>query len=306
MKEERVPDGDELSELLGSVRLERADLERIELGTGRSLRQEGADCAGPDCECVACYQVLAGACVLELPGRPAQALARGALVLLTRGAPHRVRGSELSGCTLLHGRLVFDAMARKQLLVRLPHVLAVQPGGQLEALQSATCAVLDRIGDGWPGQDAVLRRMAEALVLQAIASVVEREPALRLQLLPAGDGIVHRCLALMHRQPQVQWTLPLLAREAHTSRSVLAERFASVVGEPPMSYLTRWRLAEAARLLRGSAWTLGRVAEAVGYQSEPAFCRAFRRQYGAPPAAWRRQQARAQSAQPRALQALAA
>lgn len=290
---------DALSDLLAGVRLERAELARMELAAGRGWHQEGAGDAD-----AACYQVLAGACVLELAGRPAQAVARGGLVLLTRGAAHRLRAADATGCTLLHGLLAFDAVARRQLLDRLPPVLALQPGGRLQALQSATCAVLERTRDDAPGRAAVVQRMAEALVLQAIASLVEREPALRLQLLPASDGIVQRCLALMHQQPAAPWTLPLLAHEVHTSRSVLAERFANVVGEPPMSYLARWRLAEAARLLRCSSWALGRVAEAVGYQSEPAFCRAFRRQYGVPPASWRRQQAGAAPAEP-AIRAIA-
>jgi AraC-like DNA-binding protein len=297
-----MQDLDGLSELLAGVRLERAQLARIALGAGRGLRQ-GEDMGSAD---VACYHVLAGACVLEVAGRPAQALARGGLLLLTRGAAHRLRASEAAGCTLLQGMLAFDAVARRQLFDRLPPVLAVQAAGPLEALQSATCAALEQADAGDPGQQAVLQRLAETLVLQAVASLLAREPALRLQLLPAGDGVVHRCLALMHQRPDAPWTLPLLAREVHASRSVLAERFASVVGEPPMGYLTRWRLAEAARLLRGSSWSLGRVAEAVGYQSEPAFCRAFRRQYGAPPASWRRQQARMGPAPAAAPQSLAA
>jgi AraC-like DNA-binding protein len=80
----------------------------------------------------------------------------------------------------------------------------------------------------------------------------------------------------------------VLARAVALSRSALAERFAALVGEPPMQYLTRWRLALAARTLRAGGEALSRVAERSGYESEAAFNRAFKREFGLPPAAWRR------------------
>ena len=80
----------------------------------------------------------------------------------------------------------------------------------------------------------------------------------------------------------------MLASEAALSRSALAERFSSLVGEPPMKYLMRWRLALAARMLRESRETVIRIAERSGYESEAAFNRAFKREFGMPPAGWRR------------------
>jgi AraC-like DNA-binding protein len=79
-----------------------------------------------------------------------------------------------------------------------------------------------------------------------------------------------------------------MAREVNSSRTVLAERFGSMVGIPPMQYLTRWRVVLAAHLLRGGEANLGRIAESVGYESEAAFSRAFKREFGVPPGAWRR------------------
>jgi AraC-like DNA-binding protein len=86
------------------------------------------------------------------------------------------------------------------------------------------------------------------------------------------------------------WTVETLARAAGTSRSVLAERFQQLVGSAPMEYLTQWRMLLAANLLCRSNAPLARIAEDIGYQTDTAFIRAFRREYGVPPAAWRRQQ----------------
>jgi len=94
----------------------------------------------------------------------------------------------------------------------------------------------------------------------------------------------------LHTRPSHRWSLEELARAAGTSRSVLAERFQHLVGSAPMEYLTQWRMLLAANLLRWSNAPLARIAEDVGYQTDTAFIRAFRREYGVPPAAWRRRQ----------------
>ena len=99
------------------------------------------------------------------------------------------------------------------------------------------------------------------------------------------DAHVGRALALLHGEPGRAWTVDELAREVALSRSALAERFAALVGEPPMQYLTRWRLALAAQALRSGSEASSRVAERSGYESEAAFSRAFKREFGMPPAA---------------------
>jgi AraC-like DNA-binding protein len=105
-----------------------------------------------------------------------------------------------------------------------------------------------------------------------------------------GDRIVGQALNAMHSRPAHAWTLEELAHRAGSSRSVLAERFQNLVGSSPMQYLTQWRMLLAANLLCGSNAPLARIAEDVGYQTDTAFSRAFRRAYGLPPAAWRRNQ----------------
>jgi AraC-like DNA-binding protein len=102
------------------------------------------------------------------------------------------------------------------------------------------------------------------------------------------DRIVGAALRALHAEPARAWTLEDLARAAGTSRSVLAERFQQLVGQPPMQYLAQWRMLLATNLLVRSNAPLARIAEEVGYQTDTAFSRAFRREYGMPPAAWRR------------------
>ena len=91
----------------------------------------------------------------------------------------------------------------------------------------------------------------------------------------------------MHAEPAKAWTVDALANEVHISRSVLAEKFAELVGVPPMQYLTRWRMIVAAGMLRSEPTNLARVAEGVGYESQEAFSRAFKREYGVSPGHWR-------------------
>jgi len=102
------------------------------------------------------------------------------------------------------------------------------------------------------------------------------------------DRHVGRALSLIHEEPERAWTVDELARQVALSRSALAQRFSVLVGESPMQYLTRWRLALAAQALRSGTEPMSRIAERSGYESEAAFNRAFKRELGTPPAAWRR------------------
>jgi AraC-like DNA-binding protein len=106
--------------------------------------------------------------------------------------------------------------------------------------------------------------------------------------LVAGDPHVGRALTLLHGQVARDWTLPKLGREVGLSRSTLAERFNTLVGQPPMQYLTQWRMQVAAGMLANGGSKVAVVAQQVGYDSEAAFSRAFKKATGVPPASWRR------------------
>src|SRR5690606_2305222 len=105
------------------------------------------------------------------------------------------------------------------------------------------------------------------------------------------DALIGRALGILHGQIARRWTTEALAKELAVSRSAFAERFTRAIGEPPMRYLARQRLERAAAQLKDTAEPIARIAYAVGYESEEAFSRAFRREYDVPPAAWRRAKA---------------
>ena len=140
-----------------------------------------------------------------------------------------------------------------------------------------------------PGAESMLAKLSELMFVEALRSYVEDlPPEGKGWLAGVRDAQVGRALALMHGEPARAWTVEELARAVALSRSALAERFAALVGEPPIQYLMRWRLALAAQALRNSGEAITRVAERSGYESEAAFSRAFKREFGMPPAAWRK------------------
>jgi AraC-like DNA-binding protein len=140
------------------------------------------------------------------------------------------------------------------------------------------------------GSEAVLAKLSEALFAETLRRYVAMLPEQQTGWLAgARDAEVGKALAMMHRHPARSWTIAGLAREAGISRSVLAERFHHYLGEPPMSYLTRWRLQLGAQMLSSTSHSVAQIAPEVGYESEPAFNRAFKREFGLPPARFRSQ-----------------
>ena len=140
-----------------------------------------------------------------------------------------------------------------------------------------------------PGAEPMLAKLAELMFVEALRRYVETlPPDGKGWLAGVRDAHVGRALALLHNDPDKTWTVDELARKVALSRSALADRFATLVGEPPMQYLKRWRLALAARRLRAGREAVARIAERSGYESEAAFSRAFKREFGMPPVTWRR------------------
>jgi AraC-like DNA-binding protein len=144
------------------------------------------------------------------------------------------------------------------------------------------------------GGAGVLSRISELMFVEAVRRYLEGLPTDQTNWL-AGlrDPFVGRALASLHGDPGRDWSLQLLARHVGLSRSALAERFAEFAGVPPMQYLTNWRMQLAANYLRAGTDSVVAVANRVGYQSEAAFSRAFKKAVGAPPGQWRAQQAAA-------------
>ncbi|MCC6611696.1 MAG: AraC family transcriptional regulator [Burkholderiales bacterium] len=264
-----------------------------------------------------------GRCKARLAaGGDAVELAAGDLILMPQGDTH------LLGSDLQLAPVDSDSLMRPALAGGMPTVDHGGGGDEVRFLcgflscEKALCrALLDALprllrvplGDGpsgaWlmglahrgaqeyaapgPGAGTVLAKLAELLFVEAMRRYIESLPAQQTGWL-AGlrDRYVGRALTLMHEQPAHGWTADDLAGEVGLSPSALRQRFSDLLGQPPMQYLTRWRLALAAAMLRSSDCAVARVAEEFGYESESAFNRAFKREFDVPPAAWRRQRTR--------------
>ncbi len=170
---------------------------------------------------------------------------------------------------------------------RLLHLRAPEDGGWIA--QFVHHAVAESRARR-PGGEAMLARMSEMMFVDAVRRYTATLPQNSAGWL-AGmrDRLVGRALALLHEQPARDWTIDELGRRIGLSRSALHERFVQLIGVPPMQYLAQWRMQAAARMLLDTRTTVATIALEVGYDSEAAFARAFKRLVGKPPAAWRRE-----------------
>lgn len=189
------------------------------------------------------------------------------------------------------GYMACDRRLCRPMLSALPHILRVSLGTDpatrwmMVALQHGA----QETHDPQPGREAVMGRLAELLFVEALRCYIRQLPEnQRGWLAGLRDPYVGNALALIHARPAEHWEVDSLATTVGLSRSAFAERFSALIGEPPMQYLAHWRLALAAQYLSRTNDAVARVGERVGYESEAAFNRAFKREFGAPPAAWRR------------------
>ena len=317
---------DALSDVLRTVRLEGALYLHAEFtapwcinaryGQLRlSERLAGADHVIPF------HHIVDGHCSAQLDtGGDVVELAAGDLVLIPRNERHLI-GSELDpnalvaesvnaddcrpnddlipmggggggeATSVVCGYLACSKSVTRPLLDALPRLFKVPMGDSpgYSMVQELLRAGMRESLRASSGLQPMLAKLAELLFVEALRRYIELLP-------PDGNGWlaglrdaqVGRALALIHGEPSRNWTVEELARGAAMSRSALAERFTSLVGESPMQYLTRWRLALAAQMLRSTKEPIVRIAERAGYESETAFNRAFKREFGTPPAGWRR------------------
>jgi len=188
------------------------------------------------------------------------------------------------------GFLAAQDIWRNPLLSALPRLFKVGVRGSSASwLEPSLRVAAEEAASAHAGSGAALAKLAELVFVQAVRRYVDTMPDDRKGWL-AGlrDRLVARALALMHARPTQPWTVEELARRVGMSRSGFAQRFTDLLGVPPMQYLAQWRLQLAAQQLRLSDQPLASIAEGVGYESEAAFNRAFKREFGVPPATWRR------------------
>jgi AraC-like DNA-binding protein len=187
---------------------------------------------------------------------------------------------------LVCGFLGCDARPFNPLLGALPRVLHATGEAGGEALGRLVELALAEVRRRRPGTDSVLARLSELLFIGIVRShVAALPPGQTGWLAGLGDEFVGKAIERLHARPAAPWTLDALARDVGISRSALAERFTRLVGEPPMRYLTRWRM-QLASLKLADGGRVQAVAGEVGYASEAAFSRTFKKVVGAPPATW--------------------
>lgn len=269
------------------------------------------------------FVVTRGTCWFEMDGADAPVqVSGGDFVLLPHGSSHTLRDaltttpvpaeSLFSGCperkncqpggvfrfggggavtTLVGGKIEFEDGAASPLLRSLPPMIHIRgdQGTPLPWLDTCLQFIATEMLSGQPGASTIVSRLADILFVQAIRAHVAQSGAEAKGWLRAlSDPHIGQALALMHERPGHAWTVEALAEAVAMSRSAFAARFSELVEEPPLTYLTRWRMQRASKLLRSSDDTIADVAAKVGYDAEAAFSKAFKRWAGVAPGLFRR------------------
>jgi AraC-like DNA-binding protein len=315
---------DVLSDVLGAVRLTGAVYFDFDLSSPWVAEtppaREIAATVMPGSQRVIEYHVIArGACWGHAVGQEPFRMQEGDLFVLPQGDAHvlssapGMRGTpdlskfarrstplplvyEMGGggperARLVCGFLGCDERPFNPLLTALPPVIHLPAGGEgatTEWLGMLLNVALKESGSARAGAENVLARLSELMFVEAIRRYIETLPPAQTGWL-AGlrDPVVGQALGALHGEPKEAWTVERLARLVGVSRSVLAERFTEMVGQPPIQYLALWRMQLASRLL-AEGGQVAAVAGAVGYESEAAFSRAFKKLVGQSPATWRK------------------
>jgi AraC-like DNA-binding protein len=315
---------DVLSDVLRAVRLTGAVFFDFELSSPWVAEappsREIAASVMPGAQRVIEYHLIArGACWAQILGGEPMLLREGDLILYPQGDPHVLSSApgmratpdlsmfrrgptplplvyEMGGGGDDRARVVccflgLDERPYNPLLTALPRVVHLSARGPRAAagwLSTLVNIAVTESGAGRSGGENVLERLSELMFVEMVRQYVETLPPEQTGWL-AGlrDPVVGRALGAMHAEPAADWTVEGLARRTGVSRSVFAERFTEMVGQPPMQYLALWRTQIASRLLADGGHVAA-VAAAVGYESEAAFSRAFKKSVGLAPAAWRR------------------
>jgi AraC-like DNA-binding protein len=259
------------------------------------------------------HALTAGTAWLRVEGEEPRRLLPGDLVLLPTGVPHRLSSTPTARCRPFDRRMKtelmtadgdldlggsgaattfvcagyeYDHEVAQPLLALLPTVLHV-PADPAAKLAGIVALLAGELGARDAGARAAVARLIDLLlihVVRAWSAGEQRASWLR----GLRDPLIARALGLLHERPAEPWTIERLAAEVHVSRATLVRRFGECVGVPPLTYLTRWRMDVAAQRLRATDEPVEAIAAAVGYTSEYAFNRAFRRHRGQPPGRYRR------------------
>ena len=268
--------------------------------------------------CLWFHVVTSGRCWLEVEGAEPRLLQVGDLTLVPHGRGHRLRsepgaaadsvydvhhdylseryaiirhGGGGPATSLVCGAIRFDHPAARNLVEMLPSIVHIEASSspRLEWMQSTLRLMAAEARELRPGGEAVITRLSDILVIQALRAWIESDPAAQTGWLGAlQDRQIGRAISLIHRDPARDWTVASLADEIAMSRSAFAARFTELVEEPAIKYVTRWRMHVALDTLQEDGATVAELASRLGYQSEAAFSRAFKRVIGVSPGAVKR------------------
>jgi AraC-like DNA-binding protein len=295
---------DVVSDVISAMRLGKPHSTRTERRTPWAARHEAFAGAG-------FHLVLEGTCWLTPPDGTRVELRAGDVAFLPHGSAHSLVGdpatpadvppspltdpgaSDDTGAgprtVMLCGAYLMDRSWPHPLLRELPDLVHLPGGlGRHQSLRGAVELLATELT--WPrvGRDAAVPALLDALLLYMIRAWLEDQPEGSGWTTAVRDQAVRAALLGIHSTPSRQWTVASLGELAGLSRAAFSRRFTSMIGQPPMAYLTWWRMILAARLLRASDAPLRTVAEQVGYSSEFAFGAAFKREHGTTPGTYRR------------------
>jgi AraC-like DNA-binding protein len=315
---------DAFSEVLSGVRLKGAMFFSAEFSAPWRLSTPHcralAPVLAPGAPHIVVYHfVVEGSARARVEGGPDVELAPGDIVMFPHGDPHtlsagpgtnpvenaallqRITAGDLSPMQaggggaitrFVCGYLTLDPLLCGPILESLPAILKVNVRTDRAGhwLEQSIMHLLEEAVSDRTGSDAMLARLSEALFVDTVRRYVAGLPDQTTGWLAgARDPVVGKSLALLHKRPEHPWTIAELATAVGVSRSALIARFTRYLSDPPMAYLTGWRLRLGAQALTSSSKGVADVAAAVGYESEAAFNRAFKRAFGVPPAQYRRQ-----------------
>ncbi len=303
-----TPGADPLGEALHFLRMDGAFYCRSELTAPWGMTLP------PMPGCLWFHVVTSGRCRLELDDGGVDWVLPGDLALVTGGGGHALRdepgsavpyildlerelvseryeilrhGGGGAPSQLLCGAVRFDHPAARTLIDILPPVIKI--AADSGRMQTTLALLAAEARDLQPGGEAVITRLGDILVIQAIRAWLETDPGARTGWLGAlQDPQIGHAIMLIHSEPARDWTVASLAAELAMSRSAFAARFTALVGEPAMQYVTRWRMQLGLHALKDEGATVGELADRLGYRSEAAFARAFKRVMGFPPGTVRR------------------
>lgn len=314
---------DAFSEVLSAVKLEGALFFNAEFSSPWGLAAPHsasmANALLPGAEHLVIFHLLMeGSAFVQFQENPPIALSAGDIVIFPHGDSHNLgNGSPeqmLDGAGMLKliqcrelgpmraggggeltlfvcGYMACDPQLCQPILGALPPVIKVnvRSGASGRWLEDSIRHLVAEASNHQPGSEAMLAKLSEALFIQTLRQYVSTLPAEETGWLAgARDTVVGKSLAILHSRVDYPWTIAELAKEVGSSRTALVERFGRYLAEPPMAYLTRWRLRLAAKRLTSTPRSVAEIAGQVGYESEAAFSRAFKREFSCPPAKFRR------------------